>query len=306
MISNASESACDNHVFCDTLVLETYRHFMDHKYINEFELVERYLMGRLAAEETAQFEEHFVDCLQCVDRLKTTKALIEGLRLVASDRMPEASIYTPGGFSRKSLAVAAGVLLLVALAGAVVVFNQIRRARVEADQAKGASAQWERRYEEERQSSAIAEAEHRESERELTEQVANLRTELENEGKQESNTRPQVNLPILVLSSTRGSEPSSGSTNEVTLPRSSGSFVITLTLEGERTYQDYLMTILGSRNQVIWKGRGIRPNRHNSVSVGFNSSLFRSGDYQLTVEGVAGDGSTSVLGKYSFRVRKTT
>ena len=281
---------------------------MDHKYIDEFDLVERYLRGRLAAEETAQFEEHFVDCVQCVDRLKTTKALIEGLRLVASERVPEPGKHKPGGFwffSRKSLAVAAGVLLLVALASAVVVFNQIRRARVEADQAKSASAQWERRYEEERQSSAIAEGEHRESERELTEQVAQLRTELENLRKPESNTEPQVNLPILVLSSTRGSEPSSGSTNEVTLPRSSGSFVITLTLEGERTYQDYLMTILDSRNQIIWKGRGIKPNRYNSVSVGFNSTLFRSGDYLLTVEGVGGDGSTSVLGKYSFRVRKT-
>jgi hypothetical protein len=280
---------------------------MDHKYINEFDLVERYLTGRLAAEETAQFEEHFVDCLQCIDRLKTTKAFMEGLRLVASDRTPEASRYTPRGFwylSRKSLAVAAGVLLLVALAGAVVVFNQIRRARLEADQAKAASTQWERRYEEERQSSANAEAEHRESERELTEQVAKLRTELENEGKQEADTRAQVNLPILVLSSTRGSEPSSGSSNEVTLARSSGSFVISLTLEGERADRDYLMTILGSRNQVIWKGRGIRPNRYNSVSVGFNSTLFRSGDYLLTVEGVAGDGSTSVVGKYSFRVRK--
>jgi hypothetical protein len=281
---------------------------MDHKYINEFDLVERYLMGRLAAEESAQFEEHLVDCLQCVDRLNTTKALIEGLRLVASERVAEPSKHKPGGFwffSRESLALAAGVLSLVALAGAVLVINQSRRARVEADEAKSASAQWERRYEEERQSSAIAEGEHRESERELTEQVAQLRTELENQRKPESNIRPQVNLPILVLSSTRGSEPPSGSTNEVTLLRSPGSFVITLTLEGERTYHDYLMTILDSRNQIIWKGRGIKPNRHSSVSVGFNSTLFRSGDYLLTVEGVAGDGSTSVLGKYSFRVRKT-
>jgi hypothetical protein len=281
---------------------------MDHKYINEFDLVERYLMGRLAAEETAQFEEHFVDCLQCVDRLKTTKAFMEGLRLVASDRMPEASMYTPRGFwyfSRKSLAVAAGVLLPLALAGAVVVFNQIRHARVEADQAKDASTQWERRYEEERQSSAIAEGEHRESERELTEQIAQLRTELENERKQESAASAQVNIPILVLSSTRGGEPLSGSGNEVTLPRSSTNFVISLTLEGERAYKSYLMTILGSQNQAIWKGRGIRPNRYNSVSVGFNSTLFRSGDYLLTVEGVAGDGSTGVVGTYSFRVRKT-
>jgi hypothetical protein len=286
---------------------------MDHKYIDELDIVDRYLMGKLPVAESARFEEHFVDCLECTDRLETTKAFVEGLRLVASERAPEARTNIPKGrvwylrdtVSRRSFVLAAGVLSLVVFASAVLVFNQIRRSRAEADQARSSSTQWERRYEEERQLSAAASREHQESERELTEQVAQLRTELDNERKLESHDNVQVNLPILVLNSTRGSEPLSGSINELTLPRSSASFLISLAPEGETGYRDYLMTILGSQNQLIWKSRGIKPNRYNLVSVLFNSTLFRPGDYNLTVEGVAGDGSASVVGKYSFRVLKT-
>src|SRR5437870_4466436 len=192
---------------------------MDHQYISEFDLVERYLTGRLGAEETAQFEEHFVDCSECTERLKTTKAFIEGLRIVASGRAPEARTHTPKGrfsylphtTSRKAFALAAGVLSLVAVVGAVLVFNQIRRSRGEAEQARTTSAQWERRYEEERELSASAEREHQESERELAQQVVQLRTELDNNRKQVPATGAEVNFPIFVLSSIRGSEPSSGS-----------------------------------------------------------------------------------------------
>lgn len=286
---------------------------MDHKHIDELDIVDRYLTGRLPVDESVRFEEHFVDCLECTDRLETTKAFVEGLRLVARERELEARTHIPKGrfwylrdtVSRKSFALAAGFLLLVVLASAVLVFNQIRRSRAEADQARSSSTQWERRYEEERQLSAAASKEHQDSERELIEQIAQLRAGLDNGRKPGSHDNVQVNPPILVLTSTRGSEPLSGSINLLTLPRSSASFLISLSLEGETGYRDYLITILGSQNQLIWKGRGIKPDRHNLVSILFNSTLFRPGDYLVTVDGVAGEGTTSVVGKYSFRVVKT-
>lgn len=295
---------------------------MDHKYINEFDLVERYLMRRLAAEETAEFEAHFVDCPQCVGQLKTTKAFMDGLRIVASEQASEPRGYEPKSLSwglrppssRWSLALAACVLLLVALVGAVVVSNQIRRSRVEANQARSASAEWERRYEVERESSSLAEMRHQDSERDLKTQLAQLRAELENENKQNTEEmagdhgglkKPQINLAIFVLKSTRGSEPATGSPNELIVPRSPANFVISVALEGEGSHRAYSMTILGDHNRPIWKGSGLKPDRYNSLSVGFNSTFFRDGDYTLTVEGVAGDGSTSVVGKYFFRVVKT-
>ncbi|MEK6406804.1 MAG: hypothetical protein AABN34_07565 [Acidobacteriota bacterium] len=295
---------------------------MDHEYINELDLVERYLMGRLAAEETAEFEAHFVDCLECVGQLKTTKALMDGLRIVASEQAPEPLGYEPRGLSwslrhsgsRKSLALAAGVLLLVALVGAVVVSDQIRRSRVEADQAKSASAEWARRYEEERQSSSLAEMRHQDSERDLKTQLAQLRAEIEIERKQNTGEmaddhgglkKPQTKLAIFELKSTRGSEPVTGSPNEIIVPRSPANFVISVALEGEGGQHAYRWTIRDGRKRLIWKRSGLKPNRYDLLSVEFNSTFFRDGDYLLTVEEVAGDGSTSVVGKYPFRVLKT-
>jgi hypothetical protein len=295
---------------------------MDHEHIREFDLVERYLMGRLAVEETAEFEAHFVDCHECVGRLKTTKELVDGLRIVASEQAPEPRGYEFRGLfwwlrpsrSRWSLALAAVVLLLVGLVGAVVVSNQIRRSRVEADQAKSASAEWERRYEEERQSSSLAEMRHQDSERDLTKELARLRAELENERKQNTVEmaddrralkQPQINIATFVLASTRGSDPATSSPNKIALPRSPTNFVISVSLEGEGGYNTYRASIVNDRKQLIWKERGLKRDRYDSLSVGFNSTFFHAGDYLLTVEGVAGDGSASVVGMYSFRMLKT-
>lgn len=295
---------------------------MDHKYIDQLDLVERYLMGRLPAEETAQFEEHFVDCLQCVDRLKTTKALIDGFRLVASAEVPE----TPGYGGRElfwylrhtapgqSLALAGGVLFLLVLAGLVFVSNRVRRLQAEVDQAKSAVVQSERSYDDERQSSSLDERMRQEREDELIAQVTQLRTELENERKKRpskmvdqngGSTRPQINPAILVLRTVRGSEPS-GSINEVTLPSTPTSFLISISLEGESGYKDYRMTISTAQNRLIWTHRGLKPNQYNLFLVPFDSTLFSGGDYVLTLDGISGDGSTSVVGKYSFRVLKTS
>lgn len=292
---------------------------MDHKHIDDLDLVERYLMGRLAGEEAAQFEEHFVDCPQCADRLETTKALIEGLRLVASDQAAEAHTdgpveprqYWRHPISRGSLALAAGILLVVGLAGAVIVSNQVRRSRADAALARIAAAEWERRYEEERQSSSKALSKPTDSERELSGPVSQPGG-LENEHEQKPEVDdhsgpkgPQINLAIFVLKATRGGDPANGSPNELTLPRSPANFVISVQLEEEGSYKAYRMMISTVQNQLIWKGSGLKPDRYNSLTVEFNSTFFRQEDYLLTVEGVSEDGATSVVGKYSLRVLKT-
>ena len=292
---------------------------MDHKYINEFDIIDRYLMGRLPAEEITEFESHFVDCRGCIGQMKTTTALVDGLRIVASKPVAEPPGYNPRGMfsgfphtsSRKPLALAAVALLVVALFGAVVAFNQIRRLQREAAQAVISSAEWERRYEEERESSSLADMKHQESERDLQTQLAELRAELENKQNPQAtpdgagtSTQPQINLAIFVLKSTRASDQSPGAVNELLLPGSPANFVISVPLEEQGGYKTYRTTIENDRRDLIWKGRALKPDRYNSLSVGFKSTFFRVGDYLLTVKGVAADGRTSVVGKYPFRVLK--
>lgn len=284
---------------------------MDHKYIDEFDIVERYLARRLAEGETTEFEEHFVDCLECVGRLETTRAFVDGLRRVASDRAAAAldrSSATLGNarstISRKAFAVAAGVLSVIIVAAAVLTFAQVRRYRAEADQSRSASTEWERRYEEERQVSAAAEKKRQESESELTEQIAQLRTELERKTEEEPAKMAEVNVPILALISTRGTDASSGTLNEVFLPRSSRSFFLSVQLEGAREFKTYRMTIESSQRQPIWKRGGFSPNAYNSLSASLSSTLFRPGRYLLTLDGIAPDGSISIVSQIPFHVRK--
>src|SRR5258708_4568133 len=42
---------------------------MDHRYIDQFEVPERYLNHALRPEERAAFEAHVVDCQECTDRV---------------------------------------------------------------------------------------------------------------------------------------------------------------------------------------------------------------------------------------------
>lgn len=42
---------------------------MDHQYIDQHSLAERYLENALSREERAAFEAHLVDCQECTDRL---------------------------------------------------------------------------------------------------------------------------------------------------------------------------------------------------------------------------------------------
>jgi hypothetical protein len=42
---------------------------MDHRYIDEFSVAERYVDNALLPEERVAFEAHLVDCQECTDRL---------------------------------------------------------------------------------------------------------------------------------------------------------------------------------------------------------------------------------------------
>ena len=58
---------------------------MDHQYIEEHNITDRYLLGRLRAEERSRFEEHFVDCQECLERLETTEDFRGALKTVAAE-----------------------------------------------------------------------------------------------------------------------------------------------------------------------------------------------------------------------------
>ena len=289
---------------------------MDHSYIEEVAIVDHYLLGQLTPEESARFEEHFMDCPACLDNLTVKKGFINGLRLMASQ---EAA--APPRWGRwvadiremafpKTWAVAAGFTFLAALIGAATLLaGHIRRLRVDADQTRIASARWEQRYGEAMESAAQAGIKQQQEKNELNGEVGELRARID-ELQESARTagsgqsiRPQVNVASFQLESGRGpGQPGSKRVNEMALPSSSASFVIFF--ETEAGYGRYRVSVVSEDGKTLWRDLRSMPDSSNSMTVIFNSRFFQPGGYNLTVEGVTKEGGFHEISNYPFHVTK--
>lgn len=65
---------------------------MNHQFIEEQDVIERYLLKRLSQEEAEKFEEHYFQCDQCFDALQEKEKLILGVKLAAQKRLMSDSV----------------------------------------------------------------------------------------------------------------------------------------------------------------------------------------------------------------------
>lgn len=280
---------------------------MNHEYVNQFGLVDEYLMGRLPAAESELFEEHFVDCPECVARLKMAGNFIHDLRRSVFYPRPPAdppkTLWPLLQVLWNPLALAACFVALLVAVCLFVGMKRMSRLRADVEQAKSASAQWETRYQEEQRTAALSEKTRQETEEKLGQIEAQLRQEQQQSANKpssdERSSRPQINLPIFILHSLRGDEP----INEIAVPQSGG-FAIMLGLEGELNYEDYRVTVSDDRKRVVWKGAGFVPDNSNSLWTGVSSSFFRPGRYLLKLEGRTREKQWEVVGSYPFIITK--
>lgn len=62
---------------------------MDHHSAVERKLVERYVLGELSAEESAEFEEHFFDCAVCAEDVRHAAKVAANLKATLRDDQNE-------------------------------------------------------------------------------------------------------------------------------------------------------------------------------------------------------------------------
>jgi hypothetical protein len=108
---------------------------MDHWSIENENVAERYVAGKLPADEAAGFEEHYLDCPECIARVEDAARLHRGLQRVALEeatatarRLSLAGILTALIRSRQGALGLTVLLALVALPAALGVW-QIGRLR---------------------------------------------------------------------------------------------------------------------------------------------------------------------------------
>ena len=301
---------------------------MDHEQINRSDLICRYLMGELLADELDRFEEHFIDCPQCIVQLRTTKIFISDMRFAAAEQVVAAESALPidphqpnrslGSYLqmllRRPLALAFGCLLIALVIGVVFMVVYTRRMRSEVAQSKSLYEQLERRYSDEQQSAIRADQKHQEIESQQAEQLQALEAKLKDEEAQRAKMaseingqmRPAGNLPIFVLTPVRGqTEGDSESVNKISLSGSPAMVVLSIQLFEKTQFDHYRMTIFDDHSRRILQTGKLMPDLNSALSIPLNSNFFRLGHYSLIVESVDKVGRRNIVGKYPFLITKT-
>lgn len=270
---------------------------MNHSYIDDHQVAELYLLGKLSPEEAARFEEHSMSCSECLDRLETAEKLRLGLRAVAAREVAALAADTVklgllARLVRSRLApLALTALFLVAVLPAGLLWR--RAGRLE-----GELAQTREQLREELnrpvptpipdpEAGALRnqlEAERQEKER--------LAAELEKAG------APLANVPVVPLSPER-SVPGAEPTTRISLSSSPELLILLLELDAT-DFPSYKATLAGGR--TVWHLSHLRPDAQGTLTLALPASKLQPGDYTVRVEGLPAQGKPAPVADFSFRI----
>ena len=290
---------------------------MDHNFIEEQNIADQYLMGKLSPSNQALFEQHFINCPECIDLLEEIRLVRNALRVAdveanvskAGSRLRLGAFFSQPRFWRQAAVVGALLLLLISVP-AFLLLNKISRLQQELDDVKSAYTTSPPQSETPVTQDSNG-AEQRASKQALEQQgTKNASTKT---GKQLARAampeearllmQPHTNVPIFIFNAVRSSGPPEGA-NNIIIDRSNRLLVLSLELEEELQYKSYRAIVSTINMKVIWEGSNLRPNQYNALTIGFSSNFFAEADYLLTLQGVGENGSFVPVANYPFHVIK--
>jgi Putative zinc-finger len=295
---------------------------MDHLYIEEHNIADRYLIGQLSAEEQRRFEEHFLDCQRCRSWLEMAHHFRAGLQSAFASEEAESGVYLQSGragkpwlstsrLSRKrqlSLQAAAALLVLSLMTWPIL---EWRRASSDLTRARQVAAEWQRKYEEGEDARNDLMWEMQARDRRSSVERDQLVAQLERERglralqavRRERASLSQANLSVFALSMARGGDSDlSEPANRIVLSHRSELVIFLLELVSEPELQSHRATISTYDNQKIWRKSNLKPDSNNILMLEFNPRLLKLGDYVLTLESLTAQDSPTIIAQYTFRV----
>jgi hypothetical protein len=290
---------------------------MEHSYIEKHDVVGRYLSCRLSDEELIRFEEHFLNCQQCVDQLETTEDIRCGLRTAAAEEAWLSKIHSHAGFlawivrlrrARRTMFLAIAIILIAPIAWLAWMWNGARRELIGARQT---SLAWQRSYEQSAQAARDLTKEMQTQERRISDERDRLAAQLKSEREAGARLPHPLNraiggetvVPVFSLSMVRDINPDiSEPVDEITLSPLSKSIILLLDLEADPDLQPYRAVVLTSDGRNVWSREGLRPKSKDGLALSFNSNLFKPDTYLLTLEGLTTERRYKLIAKYTFRI----
>lgn len=273
---------------------------MDHRRIDDQNIAELYVTGRLSPEDEETFESHLLECSECRERVSWADDLRSSIRAVAAEEVGRASAQL--GFlawlSRRTRSARAGLLMAALLAvAALPAWLQADRARMarELEQARS-----EERTAAERPSAPVpAPAAPTADPRleSLAQENSRLEQELSASRQQVAQlSEPQVNARVVSLGVVRGeSEPL-----KIEIGPSPEPILVSLELDAVE-HDTYRVTLLEGRT-TVWRKDGFQPTSIETLNVLLNSGSLKPGaSYRFVLEGIEPGGRAVPAGEISFR-----
>jgi hypothetical protein len=262
---------------------------MKHSYIQESNLIERYLAGKLTPSEEGPFEEHLIDCQECLDRLETINRFRRGLRTAAAEDdpvtvPPKAMPAAWQSLPRRSWYVAILALMVVSVP-AITYFLHMRQVERELAQTRTAYADLQHQYQEQK------------------ELVDRLKAGLSHPSNQGEDPHSPASLPVFTLAVVRGAGTEESSpANEITVSRRSPWVILSLDLEPDPQAQSYRAVILQQGKPINWQAENLKAGVKDTIAVSVRRDLLQSGNYALRLESCPRQGRCYPSATYAFRV----
>jgi hypothetical protein len=241
---------------------------MEHSYIEEHSLIDRYVRGTMPVDERAAFEEHFLDCSQCLEQLEIARSFREAVRIAAADlggspataKQASFGAWLQAVFLWRWGAVLVMACLLIVLLPAIILYRQLARTRSELGQ----------------------------------NQVAFAR-DLENAKKAFENAQRSAPL-VYTLQQSRGGE----QVRSIGIPSIPQWMVFSVFIDATQ-FSSYRATLSDSSERVVWRNNEFRPASPDAIGISVPSNVFAPGSYLLTIEGIEANGSLRPFAKFGLQ-----
>jgi hypothetical protein len=256
---------------------------VDHQYIEEHNIVSLYSMGKLPTDARRRFEEHFMDCTQCLDQIDLVEELRKGLKQVAAEDAakagPRASRPAWPALLRgwKWVAWAAAAFVLVTLP---FLLSQIDRVRKQLESTRLASLDLAHRLEQQ--------------------QRANVALQQQLQERQ-----MPAGTAVFLMSTMRSAGSSSEPENRITFSSSVPWVTLSIERDYEAEYRDYRATLRDAKGRTVWQQEHLVPATPAGMGIILPSNLFHAGDYELKLEGVTRDARYFPAAHFRIRARLT-
>ncbi|HZF10992.1 MAG TPA: zf-HC2 domain-containing protein [Thermoanaerobaculia bacterium] len=276
---------------------------MDHTYIAEQSLIERYHRGLLDPEEEARFEEHFFGCPECTAELELARSFGRGMKVMAAEEAVQVAVATGlfAWLARRGRLAQAGIALMALLAVALVPVAWLAvRTQREAD----AVAAYRQQLQGEQQKTAALGEKLQASERGRSEERQKLEAQLAAAQKAQAAPAPWnevlFNTPVLLLRTFRDAPNAAPAT--LTLPPQSGAVSLAVDAPADPRFTSYRVRLTGAGGRSLFEKKDLHANALEAVIVTFPPGFFKTGEYRLSVDGISPAGKATPLGSHPFRV----